>query len=48
VRAGIRPKVSMEVVLIAKSSAGLKPGKNFSNPNQKKITPTLKRNSVMP
>jgi hypothetical protein len=45
---GISPKVSMSMVRVARSCAGLRPGKNFSAPNQKKTIPRLTRKSIMP
>jgi hypothetical protein len=38
---GIKSKVNNAMVCLASISAGLSPGKNFSNPNQMYIMPML-------
>lgn len=45
---GTNPSVRTSMVLAARSCAGLRPGKNFSTPNQKKIIPRLTRNARTP
>lgn len=40
--------MSRLMVDVAKSCAGLMPGKNFSAPNQMKIIPMLHRSSLIP
>ncbi|MGD9092884.1 MAG: hypothetical protein PVF74_08540 [Anaerolineales bacterium] len=37
----IKPNVSISIVAVASSLAGLSHGKNFKNPNQKKTIPEL-------
>jgi hypothetical protein len=44
---GTNPKVRISMVRVARSAAGLKPGKNFKTPNQKKTTPRLMRKSTI-
>lgn len=46
--AGMIPNVNTSIVRAAKLRAGLRPGKNFSTPNQKKTTPKLTRRSAIP
>lgn len=46
--AEINPKESNEMAPVASSSAGLKPGKNFSAPNQINISAMLYRRNRMP
>ena len=48
IRGGIFPNVSQVMVLVAISSASLTPGKNFTNPNQKKIIPNDQRKIIKP
>jgi len=43
----IAPKVSIEIVSVAKSSAGLSPWKNFKAPNHIKSTPILMRSRAI-
>lgn len=44
---GTRPRKSTLVVSVARSSAGLTPGKYFNSPNSRKIAPTEMRSAEM-
>ena len=48
VSGAMRPKVSMLMVRVARSCAGLRPAKNLRAPNHKKTIPRLMRNKRMP